>query len=135
MIIDPKTCAIEAAGILKDKKGQDILVLDISSVAVFSDYFVIATGISPIHVQALADEVEQRLTEEGYRLRSKEGYKDGKWILMDFYDVIVHIFVRSEREYYMLERLWVDARPIDLPSNNIDTQKDLEYNKENPIQF
>lgn len=115
MIIDPKTCAIEAAGILKDKKGQDILVLDISSIAVFSDYFVIATGISPIHVQALADEVEQRLVAKGYRFKSKEGYKDGRWVLIDFYDVIVHIFTRSEREYYMLERLWADAKTIDLP--------------------
>jgi ribosome-associated protein len=133
MIKDPKTCALKAANILKDKKGQDILALDISSIAVFSDYFVIATGISPIHVQALADEVEQRLTEEGFKLRNKEGYKDGQWVLMDFYDVIVHIFARSEREYYMLERLWVDAKPLDLPPNNIDTQTDLEYNKENPI--
>ncbi|WP_213975097.1 ribosome silencing factor [Tepidanaerobacter acetatoxydans] len=133
MIIDPKTCAIEAAGILKDKKGQDILVLDISSIAVFSDYFVIATGISPIHVQALADEVERRLVSKGYRLKSKEGYKDGRWVLIDFYDVIVHIFTRSEREYYMLERLWADAKTIDLPSNSIDTKKDLQYNnKENP---
>jgi|LSQX01.2.fsa_nt_gb ribosome-associated protein len=135
MIRDPKTCALKAAGILEDKKGQDILVLDISSIAVFSDYFVIATGISPIHAQALADEVEQSLTEKGYKLRSKEGYKDGKWILMDFYDVIVHIFVRSEREYYMLERLWVDATPLDLSSNSVDTQKDLEYNIENPTKL
>jgi ribosome-associated protein len=129
MIKDPKTCALKAANILKDKKGQDILVLDISSIAVFSDYFVIATGISPIHVQALADEAEQKLIEEGYKLRSKEGYKEGKWILLDFYDVIVHIFVQTEREYYMLERLWADAKPIDLPKDDINTQKALEeYN-------
>ena len=77
--------------------------------------------------------MEKKLREEGYILRSKEGYKDSHWILMDYYDVIVHIFGRAERDYYMLERLWVDAKPLDLPSNNIDTQTDLEYNKENPI--
>lgn len=123
---DPKTCALKAVDILKDKKGQDILALDISSVAVFSDYFVIATGISSIHVQALVDEVEGKLTEYGYELRSKEGYKEGKWVLMDFYDVIVHVFARSEREYYMLERLWVDAKPIAVVSNNTDTETSIE---------
>ena len=95
----PKTYALKAVDILKDKKGQDILALDISSVAIFSDYFVIATGISPIHVQALADEVERKLTEYGCELRSKEGYKEGRWVLMDFYDLIVHVFAKSEREY------------------------------------
>jgi len=112
MTKDPRDCALKAASILEDKKGQDVVVLDIRSVAIFSDYFVIATGISPIHVQALADEVEKRLTEEGYNLRSKEGYKEAKWVLLDFYDVIVHIFTSAEREYYMLERLWADAIPI-----------------------
>ncbi|HHY41855.1 MAG TPA: ribosome silencing factor [Thermoanaerobacterales bacterium] len=128
MTKDPKTCALRAASILEDKKGQDVLVLDISSVAVFSDYFVIATGISPIHVQALSDEVEKKLIEEGYSLRSKEGYGEGKWVLLDFYDVIVHIFHKPEREYYMLERLWADANPIEFSESSIDTQKSLEYN-------
>ncbi|NLZ53895.1 MAG: ribosome silencing factor [Thermoanaerobacteraceae bacterium] len=128
MIIDPKDCALKAASILEDKKGQDVLVLDIRSIAVFSDYFVIATGISPIHVQALSDEVEKKLTEEGYSLRSKEGYKEGKWVLLDFHDVIVHIFASTEREYYMLERLWADAKPIELLRGSIDSKIDLEYN-------
>lgn len=134
MIKDPKTCALTAADILEDKKGQDVLVLEISHMTVFADYFVIATGISPIHVQALADEVEKKLTEDGFKLRSKEGYKKSQWILMDFYDVVVHVFGRDEREYYMLERLWSDAKPVTLSTKNIDTQKDLEYNKENSMQ-
>ena len=132
MIKDTKTCALMAANILEEKKGQDVLILDITSAAVFADYFVIATGISPIHVQALADEVEKKLREEGYILRSKEGYKDSHWILMDYYDVIVHIFGRAERDYYMLERLWSDAKQITSATNSVDTQKDLKYNdKEN----
>jgi len=128
MITDPRDCALKAATILEDKKGQNVLVLDIRSIAVFSDYFVIASGISPIHVQALSDEIEKKLTEEGYNLRSKEGYKEGKWVLLDFYDVIVHIFASTEREYYMLERLWADAKPIKLSKGTIDSQKNLEYN-------
>ena len=121
MTKDPRECALKAASILEDKKCQDVLVLDIRSIAIFADYFVIATGLSPIHVQALADEVEEKLTEEGYFLRSKVGYKEGKWVLLDFNDVIVHIFTAAEREYYMLERLWADATPIKLSNVSIDS--------------
>ena len=112
MLKDPKACALLAANILEDKKGKDITVLDISKGAIFADYFVIATGISPLHVKALASDVEKKLVEEGYVLRNKEGYQDGKWILIDFYDVIVHVFTSAEREYYRLERLWDDAELV-----------------------
>lgn len=112
MLKDPKTCAILAANTLDDKKGQDVTVLDISKGAIFADYFVIATGISPIHVKALADEVEKKLLAEDYTLRNKEGYHEGKWILLDFYDVIIHVFTSAGREYYRLERLW-DATKLE----------------------
>lgn len=133
MTKNPKTCALKAASILRDKKGEDILIMDISSVAVFSDYFVVATGTSPVHVRALADEVEKKLGEAGYTVRGKEGYQEGAWVLMDYHDVIVHIFTRQEREYYTLERLWADAKIIDLPPDEIDTPKELKYNIENLI--
>jgi len=110
MIKDPKTCALLAANALDDKKGQDIAVIDISEGAIFADYFVIATGISPMHVKALADEVEKKLMAEGYKLRNKAGYRESKWILLDFYDVVIHIFTSDEREYYNLERLWDTAQ-------------------------
>ena len=115
MVKDPKTYALLAAKTLEERKGQDVEVLDISKGAIFADYFVIATGISPIHVKALADEVEKKLLSENYTLRSKEGYSDGKWILLDFYDVVIHIFTRAGREYYQLERLW-DATKLDIPA-------------------
>lgn len=115
---DPKKCAVLAVNILEDKKGQDILALDISPVSIVADYFVIASGGSFIHTKALADEVEKRLLEEGFDYRGKEGYEDGKWILLDFYDVVVHIFYGPEREYYMLERLWADAKPLEITNNN-----------------
>lgn len=109
---DPRECAILAAKILEDKKGQDIIILDISKISVMADYFVIATGRSVVHVRALADELEKKLVEEGFNLRGKEGYREARWVLLDFYDVIVHIFYAPEREYYMLERLWADATRI-----------------------
>jgi len=127
MTKDPRDCALKAANILEDKKGQDVVVMDIRSVAVFADYFVIASGLSPLHVQALSDEVEEKLTEEGYILRSKEGYSEAKWVLLDFYDVIVHIFTAAEREYYMLERLWADATVIKDSRDTVNSQEDLDY--------
>ncbi|WP_422444611.1 ribosome silencing factor [Thermoanaerobacterium sp. DL9XJH110] len=121
---DPKACAVLAAKTLDDKKGRDIVILDISDISSIADYFVIATGRSIIHVKALADEVEKKLMEEGYKLRGKEGYEEAKWVLLDFNDVVIHIFYEPEREYYMLERLWADARRLD-----IDITCQISYNK------
>ncbi|MDI3480464.1 MAG: ribosome-associated protein [Tepidanaerobacteraceae bacterium] len=117
MAKDPKECAVIAAKVLEDKKGQDVVILDIRGISILADYFVIATGKSSVHVKALADEVEKKLLEEGYVLRGKEGYNEAKWVLLDFYDVIVHIFYTYEREYYMLERLWADAGRLEFSSN------------------
>lgn len=113
MARDPKDCALLAAKILEDKKGQDVVILDISRISILADYFVIATGRSLIHVKALADEVEKKLIEEGFTLRGKEGYDEARWVLLDFYDIIVHIFHGPDREYYMLERLWADAPRVE----------------------
>jgi ribosome-associated protein len=118
MTKDPKVCAILAARALEDKKGQDVVVLDITKISIVSDYFVVATGGSLLHVRALADEVEKRLLQEGFHLRGKEGYGEAKWVLLDFYDVVVHIFNGSEREYYMIERLWADAHHLELVQIN-----------------
>lgn len=109
-----KDCAVLAAKVLDDKKATDIKILDISKLCVFADYFVIASGGSFIHTKALADDVEKQLLEEGFKLRGKEGYREAKWVLLDFYDVVVHIFHKPEREYYMLERLWNDAKSLNI---------------------
>lgn len=114
MTKDPKACALLAANTLLDKKGQEVLALDISGITTLADYFIIANGISEVHVQALADEVQDKLQEAGFKMRSREGYKEAKWVLLDFYDVVVHIFSAQDREYYMLERLWADAPPLTL---------------------
>ena len=117
MTKDSKACALLAANILMDKKGQEVSALDISNITTLADYFVIATGVSSVHVQALADEVKDKLVEAGYNMRSREGVKEAKWILLDFYDVVVHIFSAADRDYYMLERLWADA-----PSLNFEIE-------------
>ncbi|ADL07537.1 ribosome silencing factor [Thermosediminibacter oceani] len=125
MIKNPKDVALLTAKILSDKKAEDIVVLDISSISVIADYFVVATGRSSIHVKALADEVEEKLSEKGFKIMGKEGYEEARWILLDFADVVVHIFDEEAREYYDLERLWADAVKVD-----IDSDMDFAYNKQ-----
>lgn len=111
--------AKETAKILSEKKGLDIKVIEISDVSVISDYMVIATGNSSTHVKALADEVEEQLDNMGVSVSHVEGYRSNSWILLDYIDIIVHVFSNEAREYYDLERLWEDGKVIDI-SNIID---------------
>jgi ribosome-associated protein len=98
-----------------DKKAEDVLVLDLRGLCHFTDYFVICHGSSTRQALAIADEVEERLLEVG-RLKPKhvEGRRVGDWILLDFIDVVVHVFVDEKREFYGLERLWGDAPRVAL---------------------
>ena len=98
--------AKETAKILSEKKGLDIKVIEISDVSVIADYMVIATGNSSTHVKALADEVEEQLDNMGVSVSHVEGYRSNSWILLDYIDIIVHVFSNEAREYYDLERLW-----------------------------
>lgn len=97
---------------LDDKFGQDIVVLDISNVSVMSDYFIIATGKNPSQIKAMADEAIERLHKAGQCARHTEGYGTAQWILLDFNDIIVHIFDEDNRAFYNLERVWSDATVI-----------------------
>ncbi|HYE08776.1 MAG TPA: ribosome silencing factor [Patescibacteria group bacterium] len=97
---------------LKDKKAQDIKMLDIHELSTIADYFIIATGNSTTQVQAMSDELEEKLELAGYKLHHKEGFRNGRWILLDFGNIIVHLFHDEERKFYNLERLWVDAKSI-----------------------
>lgn len=106
--------AKETAKILSDKKAVDIKVIEISDVSVIADYMVIATGNSSTHVKALADEVEEQLDDMGVSVSHIEGYRSNSWILLDYIDVIVHVFSNEAREYYDLERLWEDGTDIDI---------------------
>jgi len=102
--------AIEA---IEDKKGEDIKVLDISSVSVMADYFIIANGTNQNQNQKIADEIEERLHKAGATLKQIEGYNSANWILMDFNDLIIHIFNKENRLFYDLERIWADAKSIE----------------------
>lgn len=100
---------------LSEKKATEIALLNISSVASFTDYFIIGSGTSTRQVQAIADEVIEKLRERQTRPLHIEGQKTGEWILIDFGDFIVHIFLESARKFYDLERLWRDAEVVSLP--------------------
>lgn len=97
---------------LSDKKGEDIQVLDISGISVLADYFLIANGNSDSQVNALVDNVEEELHKAGYSLVQREGNASGKWVLLDFGDIIVHVFDRENRQFYNLERIWKDGRMV-----------------------
>lgn len=98
---------------LEDKKAEDIRVIDISEVSVLADYFLIASGKNRSQLQAMADEVEEKLGRAGYPMKQSEGYDNANWILLDFGDIIVHLFDQENRLFYDLERIWRDGKMID----------------------
>lgn len=98
-------------------KAQDVVVLDLGGVTDMTDYFVIATGTSDTHVRSTAEHVLQSLKEEGQRAAHQEGLSSGRWALLDFVDVVVHIFHPAQRNFYQLERLWADATLIPVASH------------------
>lgn len=98
---------------LDDKKGEDIQVIDISQVSVLADYFIIANGNSESQVRALVDNVEEELSKAGYEMKQREGYSSGNWVLMDFGEIIVHVFDKENRLFYDLERIWRDGKHVD----------------------
>lgn len=104
--------AVEAASA---KKAERIVVLDLRGIASFTDYFVICSGTSTRQVQAIADEIVEKLKAEGTRPLHIEGYTVAAWILIDYGDLVVHIFEQQAREFYDLERLWRDAPLVSLP--------------------
>jgi ribosome-associated protein len=108
--------ALSCARAAIDKKAEHVKVLDLSDLSGFTDYFVICSGTSDRQVQAISDSVEHTMAHEGRELLSVEGYAEGRWVLMDFGDVVVHIFLDALREYYDLETLWADAPRIQIPS-------------------
>lgn len=104
------------AKVLYDKKAQDIVALDVTGLTVITDCMLIASGRSSIQVKTLADEVEERMTEMGFDPIRKEGQQDGRWVVIDYGTVLVHIFHPQEREFYRLDKLWEsDQNRIVLP--------------------
>ncbi len=103
-----------AVRVLDDRLAQDIEVLDVSEISDLGDYFVLATGNSSTQVRALADYVEEKAKEEGFAVHHREGYRGQSWILLDYLDVIIHVFDRESREFYGLEHMWEDAKRVDI---------------------
>jgi ribosome-associated protein len=97
-----------------DKKAEDLLVLDLTKASAFTDVFVICTGGNRRHVQAIADAVEEALRARGARPALIEGYDRGEWILLDYFDFIVHVFMPATRVFYGLEKLWADAERVEI---------------------
>ncbi|PWM63671.1 MAG: ribosome silencing factor [Clostridia bacterium] len=94
--------------VLDNKKALDILAVNVADKTIIADWFIIASGRSTTQVKALCDELEEKAAERGLIARRKEGYQEGRWIVVDFGTILVHLFHPEEREYYNLERLWVD---------------------------
>ena len=109
---ESKKMALLAVEALEDKKAEDITIIDISEVSVFADYFIIADGSNRNQVQAMADSAEEALGKAGYDAKQIEGYQSANWILMDYKDIIVHVFSKEDRAFYDLERIWRDGKQI-----------------------
>ncbi len=99
---------------LDEKKAIDIKIIDISKVSVIADYFIIAGAANERQVKALAENIEETLAKEGCFPKSTEGYTSANWILMDYQDVIIHIFNQEQRLFYDLERIWTDGRIVEI---------------------
>ncbi len=115
------TATVAAA---RDKKADDVLVLDLRKADAFTDFFIVATGQNKRQTQAIADAVEAALRAKKQRPAHIEGYASGEWILLDYFDFVVHVFTPASRTFYGLDRLWGDAKPVALPEAESDTADD-----------
>lgn len=97
---------------LEDKKGEDIQVIEIKDISIIADYFIIANGINSPQVDALVDSVKEALGRKGYEPKRIEGIRSASWILMDYGDVVIHVFSKEDRLFYNLERIWRDGKSV-----------------------
>jgi ribosome-associated protein len=114
MASDSKTKSLLCLRAALDKKAQDPVLLEMKGIASFTDYFLLCSGRSDRQVQAIAEGIEEALKKKGIRPLGQEGKSEGRWILMDYEDVVVHIFLEPVRDFYDLEGLWIDAPRVDL---------------------
>lgn len=121
--MDSKEKALKTAEFLHDKKAQDIKILELKELTIITDYFVICSAESTTQVKALAEYLQETMQQEGYKLYGIEGFSYAHWVLMDYGDVIVHIFLEETRRYYDLERLWLDAPRIQIEKITSDKSR------------
>jgi ribosome-associated protein len=117
--LSARQLAVKAALIARDNKSSDIVVLDLKGLSNTTDYFVIATGTSNRQMRTVADEVSKAAKTAGHMRFGMAGYEQARWIVLDFIDVVVHIFDQEYRDYYDLEMLWGDAKRVKLPSGRL----------------
>ncbi|PKQ36970.1 MAG: ribosome silencing factor [Actinobacteria bacterium HGW-Actinobacteria-1] len=126
ILLEIKEYALLAAHAAAEKKASDVVVLDVAPSLVITDYFVIASGATDRQVHAIADEIEAQLKAAGLRAIGREGEREAKWILLDFGDIVVHVFQPDEREFYRLEKLWNDTERLTLPSEITNASPEVE---------
>lgn len=115
---DAYVLAKKIAAILDEKKARDIVIIDLSERSIIADYFVIASGRSTTAVKALTDNVDEKLSKEGIEPLRRDGMNEAKWIAVDYGSVILHVFHEETREYYHLERLWIDGANFERYGDN-----------------
>ncbi len=118
--MNSKKFALLIAELILNKKGYDIKILEIKKISSIADYFVICSADSDRQVKAIADEVEDKLRENGIRCVHREGYESLTWVILDYFDVMIHVFKAEARTFYNLEKLWGDAPIIDI--NEVDEE-------------
>lgn len=121
-----KQLADKITDLIFNKKGFDVKILDLKNLTTMADYFVICSADSDTQVKAIADEVDKSLKDEGIRTWHKEGYKALTWVLLDYVDVVVHVFKKDVRNYYNLERLWGDAEIIHVEDPELKSNKETK---------
>jgi ribosome-associated protein len=112
-VVDSREAAVAAARAAADKQAEDIVILDVHDLIVITDFFVICSGSTDRQVKTVVEEVERALRGLGLRPVRREGEQESRWVLLDYVDVVVHVFADEERAYYELERLWADAPRVD----------------------
>ena len=112
--MDSKLFAEKIADLIFNRKGYDVRLIDLRSLSTFADFFVICSADSDTQVKAIADEIDKSLRDEGIKCWHKEGYMALSWVLLDYVDVVVHVFKKEAREFYNIEKLWGDAPTIEI---------------------
>jgi len=119
--LESREFADQISELIFNKKGYDVLIMDLRNLASFTDYFIICSADSEVQVKAVADEIDKDLRGKGIKCWHREGYLGLTWVLLDYVDVVVHIFKKDAREFYSLEKLWGDA-PTDKVQDTIPEQ-------------
>ncbi len=117
MVLDSRNLALRVAQAASDRKALDVKVLDMRSVTFITDYFVICSGDSMVHLRAITGAILDEVKDDDLKIKRREGGDDARWVLVDLGDVIVHVFHHAEREFYDLDNLWGDADEVDWAAN------------------